>query len=385
MIEEAIKDIIKLSLWGDKRCVTVCQDTYEEMKAQTIATLPMPYFLSLVFSLELKREWTQYAIRQVSYNMRYRYEQERLDITVPYVILKGTAAAQYYPYPEYRTMGDIDIMTRREDFETALLQLLNNGYKITKEENREIALVKNGIVVELHRRFASLNDVNQAKYLDDLIIENISPTHYLPDHINGLVLLEHISQHLENGLGLRQVIDWMMFVDKFLSNEKWSVFRVLARNIGLEKLAITTTRMCEIFLGLSKREWCSCADESLCKELFDYIMSSGNFGKKRVSDEAISENAFAYARTPKMAFRLLQQQGLINWKLTKKYRFLRPFAWIYQATRYVIKGLKRNNATTKIKTEYKAAKIRNAMFDKLGVKTKARGIAIYKNGKYVKE
>lgn len=382
--EEKMFDLIRLSLWNQGHA-TADQHTYDEMKKQAIAILPMPFFSSLDLSIELKKEWTQYAIQQVSYNTRYRYEQGRLSITVPYVILKGTSAAQYYPYPQYRTMGDIDIMTRREDFETALHQLIDDGYTVTKEENREISLVKNGIIVELHRRFASLNDVEQAKYLDDLIVENINPTHLLPDYINGLVLLEHISQHLENGLGLRQIIDWMMFVDKCLPDEKWPMFRTLARNIGLETLAINVTKMCEMSLGLPQRDWCSCADESLCIQLFDYVVSSGNFGRKRVSDEDISENVIAYARTPKLAFKLLQQQGLKNWKLTKKYRFLRPFAWIYQANRYIIKGMKRNNAASKLKTEYMEAKKRTAMFDKLGIKMKARGIAIYKNGKYIKK
>ena len=95
------------------------------------------------------------------------------------------------------------------------------------------------------------------------------------------MILEHISQHLENGLGLRQIIDWMMFVHKCLPDENWPEFQVLASNIGMETLAIVMTRMCELHLGLPERMWCKSADNELCGQLMDYILACGNFGEKK--------------------------------------------------------------------------------------------------------
>ena len=377
-------NLLKLCLW-EKGTPVVDESTYEEMKKQAIATLPMPYLSQLDITPELKKKWTLYALQQVSFAKRNNYIQSCLPLSVPYVILKGTSAAQYYPHPEYRTMGDIDIMTRREDLETARQELIDKGYCVINELNREITFRKNGIVIELHRRFATLNDPEQAKYLDDLIIENIVPSHVLPDMVNGLVLLEHIDQHMEGGIGLRQIIDWMMFVDKCLPDDKWADFEKIVDNIGLKTLAVTITRMCEMYLGLECREWCTNVDEQLCKQLMDYILYNGNFGNNKISDSDITTDAFAYASTPKMAFKLLQKQGLNNWKAAQKHKVLRPFAWIYQANRYLVKGLKRGQAITKLKTEYDLAKKRNAMFDALGIKTAAKGNVIYKDGKYVKE
>ena len=127
----------------------------------------------------------------------------------------------------------------------------------TRPFERETGFIKNDIIVELHRSFAKLNNADHARYLDDLIITNINPTHELPDPVNGLVILEHISQHLVNGLGLRQIIDWMMFTDKCLPDEKWPEFREMAQKTGMEKLAVVVTRMCEIYLGLPCRNWSS--------------------------------------------------------------------------------------------------------------------------------
>ena len=384
MRKEQWIDLVKLSLWGSGTAIAD-QEIYEEMIKQAIATLPAPYLASLSISEDLLQKWKSFIVEQLIFTTQCNYMQSVLPITVPYVILKGTSVAQYYPYPDYRMMGDIDVMTRREDLEVACEQLMEAGYSVEKSLNREVSLVKYQIVVELHRRFATLNDPVKAKRLDDLIIENINPSHVLPDLINGLVVLEHISQHMEGGLGLRQIIDWMMFVDKCLPDDKWSEFQKLADEIGLEQLAVVTTRMCELYLGLSHREWCAGADSVLCEQLMDYVMQCGNFGNKKTSDSDISKNAFAVASTPKAAFKLLQKRGLTNWNAAQKYKVLKPFAWIYQGLRYVVKGLKREKAVSKIKAEYSEAMKRKEMFDALGVSTITKGSIIYKDGEYVKE
>ena len=378
-------NLIKLSLWGIQTEDTIDREIFAEMKDQSLIALPTSGLTSLKMPETLLREWKACILQHVSYNLQYGHMESTLNLSVPYVILKGSSAAQYYPEPELRTQGDIDIMTKREDFDAAFRQLINDGYVVVNEENRETALIKNGIVVELHRRFASLNDIEQAKYLDELIVQHINPSHVLPDLVNGLTLLEHISQHLENGLGLRQIIDWMMFVDKCLPDNKWKDFSILAQKTGLETLAITVTHMCELYLGLSGRKWSEKADVNLCEQLMNYILSCGNFGNKRTSDADISQNVFAYASTVKTAYRLLQRQGLCNWKAAQKHSVLKPFAWIYQANRYIFRGLRRNRAVYKLRDEFTAAKRRNKMFHALGVKTAAKRIVIYKNGKYVKE
>ena len=361
------------------------QSVYNELNYHEVVAITAKLFGRLNLPEDIKAIWKKRILQQLTFNIKNKYIQDTLPISVPYIILKGSSASQYYPYPEFRTMGDIDIMTTREDFDAAFQQLADSGYLIEKELDREICFIKNGIVIELHRYFASLNDLTQAKYLDDLIISNIKAPHILPDLVNGLVLLEHISQHMENGLGLRQIIDWMMFVHKCLADEKWPEFRDMAQGIGLEKLAIATTHMCEIYLGLPERGWCAGADEKLCEQFMNYTLACGNFGNKWIDEDRIVENALTRARNPKAAFRLLQERGLINWHAARKHRILKPFAWIYQLGRYISRGVHREEATGKLMAEYKAAKQRNTMFDKLGVKQTSKGLVTYKDGQYMKD
>lgn len=378
-------ELIKAGLWNSQPGAANNID-YDELKKHSIILLTASVYKSFQLSPDLQEKWEKIILQQVAYNVRYRREQENIPITVPFVILKGTTAAQYYPYPLYRLMGDIDIMTNRGDaFEAAIDSLIQSGYRVIKNCDREIGLIKNGIIIEVHRYFASLNDVEQAEYLDNLIIENINSSHVLPDLVNGLVLLEHISQHLENGLGLRQIVDWMMFVHKCIPEEKWHEFQPMARKIGLETLAIVSTRMCELYLGLPERNWSKSADEKLCEQLMDYVLACGNFGQKRTNDSDISEFVLSRARNPKSTYQLLQQRGEVNWEAAKKHPILKPFAWIYQAGRYLNRGFNRDNALSEFGTEYREAQKRVELFDALGVKQTAKGLVVYKNGRYVKE
>ena len=379
-------NILKKALWN-KGTAHADEATYEEMKKHAIAALATPVLPELNLSEELYNTWRKNCILSFTRYQQCLFIQTSLPITLPYAILKGTSAAQYYPCPENRSMGDIDLMTRREDCQAVCNILIENGFvDITDPNNiRHRELRKNNIIVEVHSYFAQLNDAKQAEYLDNLIIDNIKPSHILPDMVNGLVLLEHISQHLENGLGLRQIIDWMMFVNKCLPDEKWPEFQLMAIKIGLEKLAVITTRMCEIYLGLPKREWCSEANYDYCEKLMKYILSSGNFGNKLTEESDYSISTIVEARTVKNTIRMLHQRGMINWEAAQKHAILRPFAAIYQIWRYIIKSFKRSNSVSKLKDEYDIAKERKALFDVLGVRQRSLGQIVYKNGSYERE
>ena len=382
-MREALFQLIKFSLWKDHEMkIYVDMELYKEMKKQAISALPASHLSSIIMDETLRGKWKNDLIHQIAFFTKYTYAESRLPVTVPYVILKGSAAAKYYPHPEYRCMGDIDIMTKREDFPFACEMMKENHWQdITTNEDREsgrhIAFRKNGIIVEVHAFFASMNDPQKAKLLDDYIVGNINSTHYLPDPINGLVLIDHINQHLEYGLGLRQIIDWMMFVDKCLTEEQWGSFHLLVREIGLEKLAITITRMCEMYLGLVRHKWASGADEKLCAELMDYIFTCGNFGNKIERKDKLAINRAGRLRNLKDLKRQLQIGGEKKW-IKAKNPILRPFSWLWQGVKYL-------KETPGLTNGLIVSRKQNKMLEALEVKRRHKGIVYYKNGEYCKK
>ena len=235
----------------------------------------------------------------------------------------------------------------------------------------------NGVEIELHRFFSSSDNDSQNAILDEIIFKAIPnavysticgyPTMMLSPLENGLVLLGHINQHLSGGLGLRQIIDWMEYVEKYLDDDMWNnEFEKAAQQIGMKKLAIVTTAMCQKYLGLEKNiHWCTY--ETVCDELMEYILSNGNFGIKENSFKRKTVSVLKQFQNPLHGLAKAQRNGLINWQASKKYPILKPFAWCYQLIRWTKKGIIGGITPSKLSDANSSAKKGAELMEKLGV------------------
>ena len=316
---------------------------FESAKAQCI----IPLVAARVPS-EHRKEWLECSFQSKAHFMQMMHEQNSLvklfkDNKIPFVILKGTAAAIYYPSPFLRTYGDIDLYITEKELVFANDVLINNGYESVKNEERHHEYIKNGMIIELHTMFSSKNynniDLVLLNGLDNSIEYKVGNSSFpgLPTYENGLVLLGHIMQHLkESGIGLRQIVDWMMFVHKELDDSSWeNHFRSLAVDAGLEKLAITVTYMCKKWMGLPDEiTWCNSADEEAANWLLIRVFDDGNFGRDRAPYENVKESV-----RNEGLFKHLQRMGMENWTIAQRCVLFRPFAWLYQLSRYAVYGI----------------------------------------------
>lgn len=377
--EKTLLQAIRKSLWNTD--VTFPADTdwngvLKEAKDQAVLGIVIG-----VVPAEVREEWKGRASAGTAHFVRILHYQEQLynllkenDIAI--VILKGTAAAIYYPNPAQRSMGDIDYLVPPENFDRAKELLMLNGYKIEEDPRypRHTNVYKDGIPFEQHRFFSS-EGIDIEKYVTEgmtaaeerSIYGSIFPM--LPKVANGLVLLGHMVQHLKSGLGLRQVIDWMMFVHGELDDELWNAaFCKAVSDTGLETAAITMTRLCQTYLGLPDDiEWCRNADNELCEELMDNMLSSGNFDRKRGKGSEVESVVSNFAR--KGFFRYLQTAGEYNWKAYHKHKWLKPFAWIFQIFRYAKQGFRAKRGV-KLKEDFARGKQRNALLERLKISEK---------------
>lgn len=235
-------------------------------------------------------------------------------------------------------------------------------------------IYKGGISFEQHRFFSS-EGIDVERYVTEGVTEGVSEVveekiygtkfPILPNLANGLVLLGHMAQHLKSGLGLRQVVDWMMFVNRELDDELWSnAFERATIETGLNQVAIVSTKMCQQYLGLSENiHWCKDADSELCAELMESLLSSGNFDRKRGKGSAVESVTSNIAR--KGLFRYLQTAGEYNWEAYHRHKWLKPFAWIYQIGRYAKQGLQTKRNTKLIREDIERGKQRNDLLEKL--------------------
>ena len=269
---------------------------------------------------------------------------------------------------------------RPENFREFYQLLREAGYTTTDPidgNQRHVLFNKGRVLIELHRRFATLQTKKLENLLDEWIYEGIN-THVieqiqrysfprLDDTLNGLVLLTHINQHLEEGLGLRQILDWIMYCNKNLSDETWPEFKKKTDQLGLTTLAKVTARLGQKYFGLKEDAitWCRSADEKTVDDFLEYVFSCGNFGQKDSINNTVVM-VMVHGRGVRGFFRNLQRQGKINWKALEKHKWLTSFAWLYQMCRYVRLGLKINNCKEFL-VNYNTSKQRSKLLDKLEV------------------
>ncbi|MBR2902736.1 MAG: nucleotidyltransferase family protein [Clostridia bacterium] len=386
--------LLRSSLWGTERYPLEVyadinwEDLYKELKDQTVNRLVADILCSL--NTPVSNQCLQDTTRGMMGWHKIMKEQQNLyellsSNNIPFVVLKGAVACINYPKPYYRSMGDIDIIVDPADFKHTSEVLENNGYELCLSGSRHISFSHNGIEIEVHRYYSLKTDKAQFELLEGLIQKGI-PT-ATEAHIegykfpmlstceNGLVFLEHIDHHLQDGIGLRHIVDWMMYVDRHVTDTMWkNMLGPYTERLGLKTMAVVVTRMCQMYLGLSEDiEWCKDADPELCTDLMNVILARGNFGRKAKDANAISHvlhstsNVFG-------TFRMLQYRGTVNWKLLETHSYLKPFAWLYQICRYIHKGFKVKNPIRSLIKKAKSTSEERRIFDKLGATKKSDGI-----------
>ena len=332
-------------------------EVYKEMASQSISGLAISYFEKTAFPPQPVGEiWKNSILKQAVSYYRMLEEQKKLVSllnahNISFVIIKGTAASVNYPRPDLRAYGDIDFYVKKEQFSQSFDLLKDNGYLLTEpydESFHQAEFHKNGVVFELHNRISGVdgNDESLRNYFDEGLVYRIEATIdgctfpvFSPEY-NGMVLLLHIKHHLLGGLGFRQIIDWMLFVYKYIDDESWNrTYKPLFEQRNLLKLACIVTRVCQKNFGLNPElKWCKGVSDKVCDEFYEHISHMGNFGNKASEYFDLGKgenNNIIFVSGTRDVFVLLQRNGLLNWKLCAKYKFLKPFAWIYQLLQYV--------------------------------------------------
>ena len=324
---------------------------HERLKSHTLALLPAALLNSAEMPEALRQQWQKELFTQKLRFGQYLIHQEAVlrlfsQAGIPCVVLKGTVSASYYPEPAYRAMGDIDLLVRPRDCQSAVRLLKENGFRSSGYRDAiEQGFRKGYVPLELHigicpeGQYADTINTLLLNHFDEMeskeLYDFVFPC--MTEMCNGLVLLEHMHHHLRDHLGFRQVIDWMLYVDAHLDDKAWNAnLRGLFTQCGLERFAIVITAMCQRYFGLRTEgiSWTQNADAALCEELFDHIYVMGNFGNQL---EANQKSAAGMLRDRSLLCVLkdLQKVGLDNWELCRSHPWLRPFAWLYQTFLYL--------------------------------------------------
>lgn len=215
---------------------------------------------------------------------------------IPVTLVKGQALAQDYPDPERRQSGDIDLLLMPASYEAAKAVLLPKATKVMEEE-RDIwhqGMRFRSIEVEIHgsistlmspkldRRLAAL----QAEQFDGRLFPTVSiggADIPVPEaNFNAVYVFVHFLQHYwSGGVGLRQLVDWMVFVSVHKRDIHPVLLERTLEELGLLHLWRVFTGFAQSYLGcpVEKLPLSAGPDARKNDRIWQYIRRCGNFGR----------------------------------------------------------------------------------------------------------
>ncbi|MBR5616937.1 MAG: nucleotidyltransferase family protein [Oscillospiraceae bacterium] len=316
---------------------------------------------------ELKDVLRSLLVRSMMKNMQVHAQHTDLhrlmtEHGIPYVTLKGAASARYYPDPQSRAMGDVDFYVPEGDFDRALAVCQEAGFEASGLDHIcHVILRKGRIHMEMHRIPAGVPDGTMGEivkgYLSNLqetaeIVSSPLVTCCCPsDFHHGLIMLMHLQHHLlAEGIGLRHLSDWAVFVNRFQEKEFPDLFREKLKAVGLWRLARLLSLGAVECLGLPEQGWMqeTAGDRELAHGLMEDILAGGNFGAK--DRQRIYEGLFISNRGKDgvRSNRIRQGVQAMNRITYMKYPFIEkcpvllPFGWVAAFGGYLVRTRERN-------------------------------------------
>ena len=273
-------------------------------EAQKHAVLSVLYdVLEQIALTEEQREQIEKNSRQIvlqNYRLLFltKYLVELLEKNqIPTVVLKGVSTASWYPVPELRKSGDVDLLIPKDIKLAKVVHILKSiGFveKMQQHANYHTELVsQDGIAVEIHTEFTE-------KFADKRI--NISMEQQVQGAFSSAVkdngmgiklpvlsrayhayeLLLHMLHHFTtSGFGLKLLCDWVVCWNQEWSKDEKDYFHRLTKESATERFAEAVTEVCAVYLGLKRENyaWDYVATEIPTQELMREILDAEEFGR----------------------------------------------------------------------------------------------------------
>lgn len=387
-IEQLLLDLLANSLFGAGREVPskgallplVWREAYSQAVTLITFSGSAPEGCSEQFLLKMRGALQDDMRRLIHVNKEHlRLHKIMTEAGIPYVILKGVASAAYYPDPLLRTMGDVDFLVNESDVPRACEVLEAKGFtRNPKEHEKHIVYFDDMGNLEMHVTPAGVpkgaegektrallkNIVEEAKPLETPFGTLIVPS----DFHHGLVILLHTCCHFTSeGIGLRQLCDWAVFVSHFTDDEFCDMFEEKLKSIGLWRFAQVLTQVCTECLGLPERSFAGERDEVLVQDFISDIFKSGNLGQKNAT--SVQESVLSQKNSNKSflgnVISSINEIVYFYWGFTRKFKILLPLGWLFFGGRYVLRSLVGKRPKIEIKKLKDRTDARNSLYEEI--------------------
>lgn len=241
------------------------------------------------------------------------------------VLQKGLSVTRFYPNPELRECGDIDLWLPADEMERAIAFARSHDARLKSHPDASVSFIYGGFVVELHRRLISLSAPRAARrlatyigrhYRRDAAADGTIPS---PAPLLELLLLNvHIMRHaFGTGIGLRQLCDYMRASYRLKGLYDAAEFERACSEFGISRWTAVLNAFLVKYLSAEPAMLpptsCRKTPERSGDTLMGVIMEGGNFGQHTGNADAtggklhtlsmlLRRSRFAFGIAPSEAF-----------------------------------------------------------------------------------
>ncbi len=389
--ENVLFELLKLSIHSENNVVNTCD--LSALQWQEIFKIAEGHsILSLLFDdIDNKKNIPDELIKKLNivskqtvlqqYHLLFltRYIIELLKQKgVETVVLKGVGIGSYYPIPELRKSGDIDLLLLNPLQEDIVKEIMiENGFWVSEEQ---LALhhitfeTQSGIGIEVHTLLAEPFD-NQK--INNYLIKLLRSGECKAENRNvmgidlpvltkpyyAFELLLHMLQHfLRSGFGLKLLCDWVVFWQEEITKEDRECYLNLIDEAGIKAFSDVITKTCIQYLGLNAEKvlWMKMAEDSPVDEFMREVLDAEEFGKS-------GENRMVMMRgTGFMDYvREFHHQMHLNFPKVGKCVLFWPVLWIITFVKFLYNNRKVRNISTK--EILKEAQRRSKLMEKIKI------------------
>jgi len=241
------------------------------------------------FALIFDKTITQLVRKEVyAQKLFERLSQEK----IPHIIIKGLVVKEFYPVPELRTYGDIDIIIPKNLREKSHTLMCSLGYKWELMDGGEVYAYKKDL--ERYEFHTTLNSekTQGSEYMNNFW-EHTKPlsglTYEFEDELHLCYLISHIEKHVYTaGAGVRMYMDIALLLNKLGDSLDFDKVREILRECELERFFDSVLFLCS--------RWFDCKikplepmSEEVYEEFCRFTFRGGVFGKQAKEDTVNAE------------------------------------------------------------------------------------------------
>lgn len=217
------------------------------------------------------------------------------EVGINMMLMKGLAIGAYYPEPKHRAPGDIDCFLFN-DYVKGNEEAKKWANKVDEDWYKHSVIYYKGQTIENHQYFVLTREGKSSKHLNQTLCNTLKDTQFEtltgtsvllpPPMFNATFLTYHALSHfLEEGLRLKQLVDWAMFLKRDADKVNWPIFYSICEKYHLRRFADVATDFAVHYLGINLNNPHICIDSPYTAKVVsstlndnDYVFSSGKSG-----------------------------------------------------------------------------------------------------------